>query len=981
MYLKEIRAHGFKSFADPIKIDLEKGITGVVGPNGSGKSNVVDAIRWVLGEQSVKSLRGDGNMADVIFSGSKSRKASHVASVTLVFDNSDNYLPIKFQEVSVTRRVYQDGTNEYLLNNEKCRLKDITDLFIDSGVAKESFNIISQGKIDEIIATKPNERRVIFEEAAGVVKYRKRKEEALRKLDRTHDNMNRVGDIIKELEVQVEPLKKQKEQAINYLNIKEELEHIEIALLAHDISTMNETYQQEKQKIQKLNEEILNLSTSSNVSETKIEEEKLSLNKLEQELSTLQQQLLISIKEVEQASSQKQILLERKNYEVDDNKIHQQIVGLKEQEEHIQNEIASLTRTIEEKMNEALEKSKESLVKEEELQKIKQIQEQTKKDLSNSIMEQTRLNHQIERLKDSIENNSILPSSVRSILNHPTLSGIYDVLGNVLEMDDVYKTAISTVLGASASHLIVETSEDAKRAIRYLKEQNLGRATFYPLQVMRPKAIEPNILLNLKKVNGFVDVASNLVKYDPKYKNVILNQLGNVLIATNLDSAQILSRITQLRYRIITLDGQVINIGGSLTGGATFHFKNTITEKQELEESFKKQKKVEENIRSLENKINELDHQYQIIEDEKYLFKKEEVELQEIVNVKKRLKEEYLNQYQTVKSEQQGMNQLLDNSLSAEEEKAIETYYEKVRKKEELESNLKNLEQEKKTLQDSISLKEFEARKENSFFQAKSKELKELEINVNRYDVKLDHALTTLSENYNMTYEKAKKQGPLEMEVDRARNKVGELKRALKELGIVNLAAPDEYDRISTRYEFLLSQREDLVHAENTLLEIMRQLDEVMEKEFLETFKVIQENFNQTFKELFKGGYAELKLTNPDNILETGVEIIASPPGKKLNSISLLSGGEKTFTAISLLFAILKSRPVPFCILDEVEAALDEVNVDSFGNYLTTLQEKTQFILITHKKKTMEYAKVLYGITMQESGVSKLVSVRLEDLK
>lgn len=980
MYLKNIKAHGFKSFAEHINMELNPGITGIVGPNGSGKSNIVDAIRWVLGEQSVKSLRGDGNMADVIFSGSKSRNAMNVASVTLVFDNRDHYLNVSYDEVAIKRRVYKDGTNEYSLNGEKCRLKDITEILMDSGIAKESFNIISQGKIEEIISSKPVDRRIIFEEAAGVLKYKRRKEEALRKLERTHDNMNRVTDIMKELEIQVEPLKVQKEQAEQYLSMKEELEQIEIALIASDIEKINTEYQNKKSRIDFLNRELLNANFESNKGEAKIEEYKLRQAKLDTEISELQASLLEYTRLVEQLNSKKTVLLERKKYEVDNHQLHQEMIALKEEELNLKNQIELLNQEINSLKENLSREQKKVEVYQQELEK----QKKSKRNLEDTLTKQVRIEQSveitIEHLQESIEHNGSLPSAVRAVLNHPKLRGIHDAIGNILEVEETYVKAIMTSLGYATSYLIVEDEQSAKEAIQYLKQNKLGRATFFPLRVIKPKYVDAETLKQISQMEGYIDIAANLVHYDRTYDGIIKNQLGNVLVVDTLEHANIIAKRMNYRYRIVTLDGELLHVGGSLTGGEASKNKTILTEKQELEAKLKEQQRIVEVIKDIETKINESDALTKQIEDNEYLAHKSFIEVEEIIKNKERLLSERMEYFQKIVSDITSTSHVMNQTLDEEESEVLKEFYQEEQKKKSIELELSHKIKEKQETIEELQEFEFELKRENTVFNAKNKELKELEIDVNRMDVKLDHYLSTLSETYNMTYEKARTHYILGMEEELARTKVMNLKRGMKELGMVNLGAIEEYARVSERYEFLIRQSEDLTGAENTLLEIISEMDSVMEQEFMATFGTICTHFEETFKELFHGGTAALKLTDPSHILETGIEIVASPPGKKLTSISLLSGGEKTFTAISLLFAILKSRPVPFCVLDEVEAALDEVNVDSFGKYLLKLKEKTQFILITHKKKTMEYADVLYGITMQESGVSKLVSVKLEEL-
>lgn len=981
MYLKEMRAHGFKSFADKVTIEFGNCISGIVGPNGSGKSNVVDAVRWVLGEQSVKSLRGDGTMTDVIFSGSKSRNAQNVATVTLIFDNRDHYLPVEFTEVAIQRRVYKDGTNEYLLNGEKCRLKDIADILMDTGVAKESFNIISQGKIEEIISHKPADRRVIFEEAAGVLKYKTRKGEALRKLDRTHENMRRVDDIIEELRVQVEPLLEQKEKAILYQTVSETLKNTEIALIVSDITTLSHQDQISKARIATLNEEILNINSQSRTNEAEISKVKVELDGLERKYNETQKTWIEKTTELEKINSQKQILLERKKYEVEDQKLHTSMVLLKERELKLTSDCHRLKEELELRKRDLSCAMNERKDLDCSLEQVRTEKQQLEGKLTNLIRAQSMMEHRIDQLKDNLEHNSSLPYAVKSVLDHPNLTGVHHVIGQLFEVDEAYATAISTALGGASNYVVVDNEMVAKNCIRYLKDNTLGRATFFPLNVIKKRVVDSSVLKRLEQLPGFVAMASDLIKYQPVYDDIMKNQLGTVVVARTIDEANQISKTMNGYYKIVTLDGELIHVGGSITGGKAKKTGSIINDKFELEKCLKDHTLATKEIEKIEDQMNEKDHTLKSVEDKLYLIQKEIVTCEGNYRQNKEQLDTLIQDLEQISLEKKGTSNILNDSLTSEEDHILKLYYQTVEQKEDLERNLNLIKREKNSVTEQLGEIEFSYKKENSILDQLSKELKTLEIESNRTDVKLDTLLTNLSETYAMTYEKAVTLYTLEEEVEVARGKVQKMKQQIRALGTVNLGAILEYDRVSTRFKFLESQKEDLIKAEDMLLEIIKEMDEVMEKEFTETFEMIRKNFTETFRELFRGGSADLKLTDPEHLLETGIEIVASPPGKKLSSISLLSGGEKTFTAISLLFAILKSRPVPFCILDEVEAALDETNVDSFGKYIEKLKEKTQFILITHKKKTMEYADILYGITMQESGVSKLVSVKLEEIE
>lgn len=980
MYLKQIRANGFKSFADKINIELEHGITGVVGPNGSGKSNIVDAVRWVLGEQSVKSLRGDGTMSDVIFSGSKSRNPSNSASVTLVFDNSDHSLKVDFTEVSIKRTIYRSGENEYYINNEKVRLKDIIELLMDSGSGKESFSIISQGDIAAVLSSKPEDRRVIFESAAGVLKYKKRKEEAERKLNKTHDNIDRIDDIINELEVQVMPLKEQSEKATKYVSAKKELEDVEISLIVTDLDNLNTEYTESKNKIEILNKEIIELSTSNSAFDAILTKNKLEQSELNSKLYKKQEELINITKEVEKLNGEKNLISERKKYEVEDVKLHNNMLSLKEDELKYSNQIDLLNNDIE-GINKELSGLKEECEKLDsrlnnlEIGKVKMFSEYNLK--TKTI---TNNEYRINLLESAVENNDKYSYAVKNILNNPKLKGICDALGNIINTTDKYTNAIDTSIGYGASFIITETDKDAEKAVEYLKNNNLGRVTFFPLNVIEGKTIDSSTLNILKSENGFIDTASNLVEYDIKYKNIILNQLGNIIVVDTMKNANMISKKINHRYRIVTLDGEIIHVGGSLTGGFNKKNSSIILDKMELEKLLKENNKLNQDLRLLDDSIKNNKEETENVSLKKDSINRKIIYNDEIMNIKTNELNTLKDKLNDISKNITSINGVLNNSLSDEEEKIISKYYETLKVKDSIVSEINSLNNQNKELLDEISILEHEFKTTGSDYYKKQNELKELEIKVGKIDVKLDTLLNTLNEEYNITYDKAKRDYILTLPINEARKKVNELKRVINDLGIVNLGAIEEYERVKTRYEFLNEQKNDLFKAENTLLDIIKEMDIVMSSLFTETFKQIEIEFKCVFKEMFNGGDAELRLTNPDNILETGIDIVALPPGKKLTSISLLSGGEKALTAISLLFAILRVKPVPFCILDEVEAPLDEANVDIFGKYVKKMEDKTQFIIITHKKRTMEYANVLYGITMQESGVSKLVSVRLESI-
>lgn len=981
MYLKEIKLNGFKSFADKLKIEFNQGITCIVGPNGAGKSNLVDAVRWVLGEQSVKSLRGEGGMSDVIFSGSKTRQNLNVASVELIFDNSDDYLSIDYSEVSVKRRVYNTGENEYFLNNESCRLKDIVNLFTETGMGKSSFNIISQGEIHKIISSRPEERRIIFEDAAGVSKYKRKKEEATRRLVKTDDNLRRINDIINELKLQVTPLKEQSSKAEEYLKYKEDLENIELALITHDITDLNYTYQDLKKQITSLNEELITIETNLNTSSTTMETEKITLQKLDDTIHEQQQELIKLTRLVEKLKGRKQLSKERQKYQVPDQALHNNITNLKETALSLTNHIASLESDLNHNNELLIASDKNINHLTNQLQNHYAERDDNLHKLELNMHQEQKLKHEIELLRMTIDNNSSVTTSVRNILNHPKLTGIHGIIGRLIDTDEQYAKAIETSLGFSMQFIVVDNELKAQEAIKYLKENNLGRATFFPLNVISPKGIDYETLDIVKKHPAFIDIAANLTTYDTKYRHIILNQLGNVLVVDNLKSANEISRLIKHRYKIVTLDGELIHVGGSITGGAYQKQRGMIKEKYELEDMHRKLRFImEDKNKLITNKDSMLD-KIKTVETALLNEKANRVSIEEVNKTKRITLAEYQDRLTDVNSELSSLQNVVGGVVEDVTNQLLNEYYKTEQKKKELEKILKDLNKKRSQVTNQISDLEALIQKANHLYRKRQTELKDLEITLNRVDVKLDNLLNTLTNEYTMTYEKAKENYQLDMDVALARQQVNSLQSRIKKLGVINLGAVDEYKRVHKRYTFLTTQRDDLLKAKETLFTIIQEMDTVMEQKFLTTFKLVKEEFKTVFKKLFGGGSGELSLTEPNQILTTGVDINASPPGKKLKHLSLLSGGEKTLTAIALLFAILNVKKIPFCLFDEIEAALDELNVNYFGEYLQTYRGQTQFIIITHKKKTMTYGDALYGITMQESGVSKLVSVKLDTIK
>lgn len=978
MYLKEIKTYGFKSFADKTIIELGKNINGIVGPNGSGKSNIVDAVRWVLGEQSMKSLRGDTS-SDVIFSGSESRKPLNSASVTLVFDNEDRSLPIDFNEVAIKRIAFRTGESEYYINNERVRLKDLSDLLMESGTAKESFNIISQGKIDEILSTKAEDRRIIFEEAAGVLKYKKRKEEAFRKLEKTNQNINRVSDIISEISSTIGPMEEASHKAKKYMAIKDKLSNLEVATIAKNISLLNFEYQEDKKKIEALENEISSSNASMSSYDIDILKYKKDLEKIREEMNEKQSRLIELSRKEEVISSDIKLLQERNKYRDDKSRIANNIILLKEELLNINSYLLDEKNSLD-----VIDRKIELLEK--EMFKLKEDYNSNlnKKNSYNNILDKNSrdiesLKYRIEYLENSLSNNTALPKPIKMILENPKFTGVHNVISALIDTKSEYKVAVSTSLASSSFYLVVDTPDTAKELITYLKNNNLGRATFYPLSVITGRNIDEQVINIIARIEGYVGIASSLVTYNSKYENIISNVLGNIIIARDIDSANKISSKVNKKYKVVTLDGQVVNPGGSLTGGSLQKNNNYLSIKYEIEEAQKKLDSIKEKNKDISKEIVSMDKILVTISQDIFAAQSKDAEYQ---NQKNNIMTNINSKEKEKENKEKELGDLTSVTTGGGEEDNL------IKSLSEVRERISNLNKEisiKRAEEESISttVAELEETSKNStlYVNKKERELNSLNIAINRTEVKLDNLLATLTSDYNMTYDFAIQNYKLDMDIDEAKSEVNKLKDELTLIGNVNLDAPAEYEKLKERFDFLSKQKDDLLSAESTLYDIIKEMDSVMKEKLMDTFEQVRKEFKVVYRELFKGGKAELSLTNPDNILETGIEIKAEPPGKKLQSISLLSGGEKTFTAISLLFAILNVRPVPFCLFDEVEAALDDANVEAFGQYLNKYRDKTQFILITHKKKTMEYADILYGITMEESGVSKMVSVKLEDIK
>ncbi len=979
MYLKSIKAVGFKSFADKIELDIKDGITCIVGPNGSGKSNILDAVKWVLGEQSVKTLRGTGSMSDVIFNGSKSRSPMSRASVALTIDNSNHYLKSEFNEIEVKRVVYRTGENEYYLNNTKVRLKDITDLFIDSGASRDAYNIISQGTVEDIVSSKPEARRVIIEEAAGVLKYKKHKEESLRKLEKTKDNLNTINLLINELETSLEPLRIQSIKAKKFNEYKDNLKNLEIALIVNDIKKINLEYNKLKQRNEELKSLIEELTAKINKDTATLEVNKLSNLEVEGTLNKLNQNLVDLEREIAETSAKKTMILERKKLNSNNDVTLNNVLNLKEEILNISKNIKTLEEEIKSLNNKKceLKTNLDSIDNEDLILRRDYVTESN--DYNQKNKELLELNNKIDILNNNILNEVNVPLPVKSILNNPRLKGIYNTVGKLLTFDDLYMNAIETTLGASLNYLVVDNETSVKQAINYLKEQHLGRATFLPLNIIKPKYLDNNIITDLKNTSGFIDTAINLVKYDAAYDSIMQNLLATTIVVKDIDALNNIAKRLNYKYKVVSLDGDISYAGGSISGGAKKNSNSILKDRYELTKLETNKVNLETSIHAIETKINSLNQEQEEIKLKKNKLNNEYIELKETINRKNISLSELQNNYKDKENTIKNNEAILNDTVDIELDNILKSYYELNGRKDNLLRTIKDYKEKLETSRGDLAELELNIKNKNKDLNKYNSEFNSNEVTLGKYDVKLDNYLLTLNEEYTMTYEKALREIDTNIDIETTRLQVSKLKSSIKELGEVNLGSIAEFERVNERYTFLSLQKDDLVKSVEELETAIASLDEIMKERFKATFEAVNTEFQKVFKILFRGGEGHLELTDKDNLLETGVEIIAQPPGKKLSSITLFSGGERTLTAISLLFAILNVKTVPFVILDEVEAALDEANVDVFGKYLETRKDKSQFIIITHKKRTMEYADTLFGITMQEEGVSKLVSVRMEE--
>ena len=968
MYLKRIELHGFKSFADKVNVEFQPGITGIVGPNGCGKSNISDAVRWVLGEQSVKSLRG-ANMSDVIFAGSEDRRAQNLAEVTLVFDNSDRFMKYDYNEVEITRRLYRmNNEAEYLINKQSCRLKDIIDLIMDTGLGKDSLSIISQGNISSFADNKPEERRGIFEDAAGVSKYKKRKLESIRKLERTNENLERIGDIVVELEKQVGPLKRQKDKAEKYLALKEKLTAIEVNVLINEITEAKKSLDELSKVIKDLNERQASLEADILLKESSNDEIKKKMFTLDQEINALQSKLLEAVSNVSK--------LETAKVEVDQKRKHALETLSKE---NLKENIANMKAILSDVVNEYNDRVERLDNTQEELTTIIGQQEERNKKLlllKNEI-DQLSNKSRKEILIDAIENKSNYHHGIKTVLSlAKSNKNIIGVLGDLITTDEGYELALSSALAGAIEFIVTTDDLTARDAIKFLRDNKAGRATFLPISAMKPRHVREEHLVVCQTMEGYLGLASDFVTYEDEIAAVVLNQLGNIIVAKDIDSANEISKATFSRYKVVSLEGDVVNVGGSLTGGSFNRQKSSIVQKRELEQVAVTLEQQEKELGLKRNEHNGLDNE---IKEVSHALLQKQMAYAKLEVVVQSKKEELIK----AKSEYES---LADQSVELEEfasgkteSKLVNQLNEAIKYRDNLTEEIKSKRELRMAYVNQNEALDVELREYRNDLKEVQSEVNTSAINATKLEAMLNNHLARLNDEYRMTYEYAVEHYLDEIDVEQAKLEVYELRTNINRLGNVNVDAIEEYQIISERYENMNTQRIDLIQAQDSILEAIKEMDEIMVERFSETFEKINEEFNHVFRSLFGGGKARIKYTDPTNILETGIDIDVQPPGKAVQNITLFSGGEKALIAISCLFAILRVRPIPMCILDEVEAALDIANVERFAKYLREFSGTTQFIVVTHREGTMEECDLLYGATMQQKGVTKLVSVKLEE--
>lgn len=964
MFLKRIELQGFKSFADKSVITFDSDIIGIVGPNGCGKSNINDAIRWVLGEQSVKSLRGT-SMSDVIFNGSTQRKPVNMAEVTLVFDNSKHIMNVDFEEVEVTRRLHrQSGEGEYFINKAPCRLKDIINLVMDTGLGRDSLSIISQGNISAFADAKPEERRALFEEAAGVAKYKKRKNESLGKLNRTQENLSRLEDIILELERQVNPLKRQAKKATLYLEKKEALEKIEVSVLVDEIERLSDDIESLKKKTFDLDTQKAMHETTISVEDTKNSELRNEMYQLDREITKLQELFTKASEEARMLETRKIEMDEKRKYALEFASNAEKAKELKVMMEEAHYEYENRSKRMQ-------DLETDIALRKEEISKCES-------DISYCLQENQQADAIYNRLsnrKDVLENLVKQPFhhqyAVKAVMD-ANLYGIEGVVSQIFKPVMNYEIAISNAFAGAMYHIVTTDEKSARHAISFLKKNQSGRATFLPLTVMKPRYVNKEHLVLAQNCPGFLGIASDFVENEDAFDLVRDTLLGNVIIVDNLVNANEIAKVLRYSYKIVTLEGDIVNKGGSMTGGRTKNSTTPITMQKELNQVLQSLEGQAMKNEGLKNQLSALQAKKERLHADLVSMQISCAQLDPIVKAKwakyDRLKADY-EQYAPLEDLQE--TNLVEDDIVVK----LSNIHSKI---DDLTSQMKSKRDRRMKAGSEVERKDAQIRSLRRELNVLQNDIRDVEVTQAKLETRLETTLERLSATYEMTFEYAQTQ-KLDTDMKEAKEQVVQLRQEIASLGNVNLDAPKEYEEVSERFTFLSKQKEDLENAKEKILTAIDEMDEIMVAQFSDMFEKINAELNDVFRALFGGGKARLFMVDPQDVLNTGIDIDVQPPGKTVQNIRLFSGGEKSLIAICVLFSILKARTMPLCIFDEVEAALDQANVERFAKYIGQFRGDSQFIVVTHRPGTMAECDALYGVTMQQNGVSQLLKVKLQD--
>lgn len=965
MFLKRIEIQGFKSFADRVNITFDHSITGVVGPNGCGKSNIVDAIRWVLGEQSVKSLRGSA-MTDVIFTGSELRRSVNFAEVTLVFDNSDRSFDLSFDEVEITRRLHrQNSEAEYLINKTPCRLKDILSLTMDSGIGRDSLSLISQGTITSFSEAKPIDRRGIFEEAAGVAKYRKRKDEAVSKLEKTQVNLERINDIYLELQKQVYPLKKAAQKAKIYQEKKERLEKIEISVLSDQITRLRNDVENAQNELNDLQAKEALLEASIQVNENNNMLAKSELHQLDLQIHTLQEDLIRVVNEIQ--------TLETRKIEIDEKRKYTLEVGNQEEKA---NQLLSLLEEAkreyedrEQRLNQ-LNLDIQSLTSRSVEINRKLIDQNTKCDEANSKL--NRASNRLEVAKNLESRPYMNQMGVQAIMNaQQSLAGVFGVISKLLTPLIGYEEAIGVALGGALYHIVTKDEESARNAINFLKRNESGRATFLPMTVLFNRFISKEHQIVCDNTIGYLGTANDFVKCDSRFDVVKSSLLANVIVCDTLEHGNHLAKLLNYQYKIVSLDGDVIHRGGSMTGGRQKDNHSPLSITKEINELKIRIEEYQNELKLHQDGLFDLNSRKSDLESDLLEKRIAAAQLEPVLEAKRA-------KYERLKDDLDQIAPNLQHDSQSFEEDLIDLLNKAYFKRDEYTGQLKSKRELRLKNSQESERRELQIRQQRRDLNGLQLIKRDIEIQITRQSTNIENLMNRLSHDYQMTYEFSLTI-PRVDGVENAVEEVNQLRSEIESLGNINMTAPQEYEAVNERYELLKKQYDEINESKEKILSLILELDTIMVEQFKDMLDKINAELPEVIQAMFGGGKAYLALENPEDLLNSGIEIHVQPPGKSIKNMRLFSGGEKSLIAISVLFAILKARHVPLCVFDEVEAALDQANVERFAAYLKKFSSSTQFIVLTHRSGTMTQCDVLFGVTMGKSGVSQMLKVRLAD--